>query len=667
MITIKLGKFKFRLPTFGTSGLGVTAQVLIVSGILLFLIAMALAFYQERQLRQIIVENRINQISSQASAIATYIKSTPQVLYAPERAQELNARLARVALEYDLDEFFVVDKNRRIVAHNHNHEIGTFYKNPDVRKAMKEERVVIEYETHRERGKEIPRLDVAFPLYLGDRLVGAMEAEVSLESLNWSTFNLQKKLFLPVLILIAALLVFLFGFLRANVINPVRELAFTAEKISEGDLTARSTVSRKDEIGELANIFNRMADQIAERVDVAEKLAVIDGLTGLYNHRYLHDRLEEELRRAERFGHVVTLLFADIDDFKKFNDFNGHTYGDAALRDIATLIKASIRLIDIPARYGGEEFAIILPETDKKQAGEIAERICASVAGHQFSTRYNIAHPLTISIGIASFPEDATSPRSLIAKADFAMYEAKLKGKNQYCYFSGDEPARILHKIPTIDESDIQAIKEEMLVNSAFSLAVAVDMRDRYTRRHSEFVALYATAIARKLKLPSEQVKQISLAGLLHDVGKIGVPDSILKKKGKLNERERKIMERHPILGAEIVRNIGSLSNIVRAITHHHERYDGSGYPDGLKGEEIPLESRILAVVDACHAMISDRPYRDLMSREEAVEEIKKCAGKQFDPQVVKAFTKVYTVEESVTNLLEKQQKPSTFISDFSL
>jgi diguanylate cyclase (GGDEF)-like protein len=423
------------------SGLGVTAQVLIVSGILLFLTAMVLAFYQERQLRQVIVENRVNQISSQASVIATYVRGTPQVLYMPEKAEELNAQLARVATEYDFDEFFVVDKNGKIIAHNHDHEIGTFYKNPDVKKALKEERVVVEYEKHKEQNQEIPRLDVAFPLYIDGRLVGAMEAEVSLESLGWSTFNLQKKLFLPVLILIAALLFFLFGFLRANIINPIRELAFTAERISEGDLTARSTVRRRDEIGELASIFNRMADQIAERVDVAEKLAVIDGLTGLYNHRYLHDRLEEELRRAERFGHVVTLLFADIDDFKKFNDFNGHTYGDVALRDIATLIKASIRLIDIPARYGGEEFTIILPETDKKQAGEIAERICASVAGHKFATRYNIVHPLTISIGIASFPEDATSPRSLIAKADFAMYEAKLKGKNQFCYFSGDKPS----------------------------------------------------------------------------------------------------------------------------------------------------------------------------------------------------------------------------------
>lgn len=212
-------------------------------------------------------------------------------------------------------------------------------------------------------------------------------------------------------------------------LRPLHKIADAAESISSGDLLARAEVSTGDEIETLASAFNWMADRLQLRITQAEEMAIIDSLTGLYNHRYFCQHLEKEIERAERYSTTVSILFCDIDNFKEFNDENGHIYGDGALKKVAQLLKASIRSIDTPARYGGEEFAVILPRTSAEGALEVAERLRVSVASSRFKTRSNTDYTLTLSVGVASFPTDGNA-EELITKADLAMYRAKAAGKN---------------------------------------------------------------------------------------------------------------------------------------------------------------------------------------------------------------------------------------------
>ncbi|MCL5292730.1 MAG: diguanylate cyclase [Actinobacteria bacterium] len=436
-------------------------------------------------------------------------------------------------------------------------------------------------------------------------------------------------------------------------LSPIRALVSASEHIAGGDLTARADIKTGDEIEELATIFNWMADRLQLRITQAEEMAIIDSLTGLYNHRYFYEQLDKEVERAERFNGVLSVLFCDIDNFKVFNDQNGHTFGDSALKKIAQLIQMSVRTLDTPARYGGEEFAVILPETTSKEAVEAAERLRAAVAGHQFKTRHNIEFPLTLSVGIATYPTDAETPTELIARADMAMYQAKADGKNLVRTFNEQEMSRRFNDRDV--EREIENIREKMLLKAVFSLAVAVDARDRYTRRHSEFVAKYGTAIARRLPVSERFIKDLSIAGLLHDAGKIGIPDSILNKCDPLIEPEWEPIRRHPSLGAEIARNIGPDATVLKSIRHHHENYDGTGYPDNLRGEKIPLGARIIAVVDAFHAMISDRPYRKAMGVEAALDELTKKSGTQFDSGLVDILKEILSEEGLV---LSKVRKP---------
>ncbi|MHB0977426.1 MAG: diguanylate cyclase [Candidatus Aquicultorales bacterium] len=423
-----------------------------------------------------------------------------------------------------------------------------------------------------------------------------------------------------------------------HLLRPMKDLVSTAKSIAGGDLSARASVKTNDEIEELSTVFNWMSDRLQQRISQAEEMAIADSLTGLYNHRYFYEQLSKEIERAERYNTSLAVLFCDIDNFKSFNDTNGHTFGDAALKSIAKLIQASVRSIDIAARYGGEEFAVILLEASPQQSLDIAERLRAGVAAHHFETRHNLEFPLTISAGIAAYPADGEEPEELISKADIAMYQAKSDGKNLVRVY-GDQAAPV--RVDREVDREIETLKEKMLLRAVFSLAVAVDTRDRYTRRHSEFVAKYAVEIAHRLPVSERFIKDLSIAALLHDAGKIGVPDSILNKCEPLAEDEWREIRRHPVLGADIAKNIGPDATVIKSIRHHHEHYDGTGYPDHLKGEDIPLGARIIAVVDSFHAMISDRPYRNAMMPRTAFGELVKRSGAQFDPGIVELFEEV--------------------------
>lgn len=381
----------------------------------------------------------------------------------------------------------------------------------------------------------------------------------------------------------------------------------------------------------------------AELYAKAKEKVNIDDLTGLFNHRYFHERTEEEITRSARFGDVFCLLNIDLDFFKTYNDVHGHLYGDYILQEVSRLIKQSIRNIDMAFRYGGDEFSIILPQTSIDGASEVAKRIRKALeSGIDDKGRL-----LTCSIGIASWPTDGVMREELIHKADAALYYAKQQGRNR-TYLSSEIP------VSETSNGTFSTDSKGALLNTIYALAATVDAKDHYTYGHSKKVCKYATDIAEALGLPEERVSAIHTAALLHDIGKIGVSDQILRKTEPLNEEEWEPIHAHPIMGVSILKHVESLKDCLAAVQYHHERYDGGGYPSGLKGSNIPLDARILAVADSFDAMTSLRPYRDKMTFEDALEEIIQCSGTQFDPEIVQIFVKLISTSIPVKKITRK-------------
>lgn len=363
------------------------------------------------------------------------------------------------------------------------------------------------------------------------------------------------------------------------------------------------------------------------------RLAVTDGLTGLYNHRAFQEKLSEEINRAERYVKTFSLIMLDIDHFKSFNDIYGHQTGDLALKTISKIIRNELRTVDFPARYGGEEFLIILSETWCDGAVIVAERIRNAVAEHPFTSEGGERLLLTISAGVACYPDDAASKEDLIKKADHALYFAKDRGRNAVCTYQ-DTVAGIIKEIP----EEIDAILKDPELKDIEKIAKGIDSKSHYTKGHSIEVAAYAIMLGKYMQLEQPQMESLRIAGILHDLGNIGIPEYILNKPGFLTPEEKSIIQGHPGLAEMVLRKYPLIDNILPAILYHHERFDGKGYPRGLKGGEIPLLARVLSIVEAYQAMISPRPQRRRKTREEAITELRKEAGSQFDPDIVKAF-----------------------------
>ena len=444
---------------------------------------------------------------------------------------------------------------------------------------------------------------------------------------------------------------------------------------------------------ELIAIQTELAAQYKALEEANRQLAsqaTTDGMTGLANHRAFQEELQRQIARAERSGAALSLLLLDVDRFKQYNDSFGHPVGDEVLRTVANLLASQVREGDLPARYGGEEFAVVLPETDSDTARHIAERIRAVIAGYTFAHR-----EVTVSIGVAQRFENETAD-AMIQRADVALYEAKSGGRNRVVYIplaiaATAEAAALSNEM----ESGLLAVSErnptpsrgeetelwedapyEIAAPNAAALASgglegllqcalpefldalleAMDRRGVEPRGHSERVTRYALRLAAAVSefyeterptrpllphLNSGDLSALAFGSLLHDLGKTGISDSVLRKRGQLTRDEWRQIRRHPLVGAEMLVGHPLLSRALPVVRYHHERWDGSGYPQGLAGEAIPLTARIFAVCDALENLTSERPYRSKRDYIQARDEIARGAGSQFDPDVVQAFLRV--------------------------
>jgi diguanylate cyclase (GGDEF)-like protein/putative nucleotidyltransferase with HDIG domain len=393
-----------------------------------------------------------------------------------------------------------------------------------------------------------------------------------------------------------------------------------------------------------------------------EGLATTDPLTELPNHRSLSERLEQEVARARRYGRPLSLLFFDGDHFKRVNDTYGHSVGDVVLKELSSRVQCVLRAGDTVGRYGGEEFLVLLPETAREEACEIAERVRKAIISSPLATSVvKEGIPITISLGVAAFPADGMTSSEIVERADRAMYWAKRLGRNQWRTateaerFSCDEA--LIATISNLERSDepsadgvgLEEVARAKQLTTIQSLMWLLDLRDRSIFTHSSEVSDLAGAIARDLEESEAEVFAVTTAALLHDLGKIALPDAILYKAGPLTQTEQALIQQHPALGAQILEVSPFLHHLMPAVERHHENWDGTGYPDGLSREAIPLPARIIRVAEAYQAMTTDRPYQRHRSREEACEELARCSGTHFDPIVVQAALQVLSREATAS------------------
>jgi diguanylate cyclase (GGDEF)-like protein len=367
-----------------------------------------------------------------------------------------------------------------------------------------------------------------------------------------------------------------------------------------------------------------MRESIGKLVAQLSDAARTDPLTGLLNRRALEELFDIELERSRRGARPMSVIVGDLDDFKAVNDTLGHQAGDVALCKLAEELGRWKRRIDMAARVGGEEFALLLPETDERGAFLVAERL-------RRATQRTFAEepvPITISFGVASYPDHGTDAELLLRAADQALYSAKDMGKDRSVIYSS-EVARALN--------GERATNSELQLATIIGLAESLDIRDTGSSDHCHTVGRYAGLTATELGFDPEHVERVRLAGVLHDVGKVGVSNGLLSKAGPLDDEEWREMRTHPEIAARLLEG-ADFEDLARWILSHHERVDGTGYPHALSGDEIPIESRILAVADAYEAMTANRVYSPALGDDAARDELTAGSGAQFDGDVVAAF-----------------------------
>lgn len=400
--------------------------------------------------------------------------------------------------------------------------------------------------------------------------------------------------------------------------------AFTEEDLEHLQLLANYAAS----VLENYRLFNSLQQEKSERERLladALNRAERDPLTGLLNHNSYHRRLHDESTQTRMDNTSFAVVLLDLDNFKFFNESYGHTAGDEVLRIVAEKMQGFCGPQDSAARLGGDEFALLLPGISSTERDCLTAKISHSLLNIGFQPPgYAAEIPLHLSAGIAFFPHDAPTVPEVFHQADEKLFQNK---RREAGGTSERMRALLMESFPGFHLLD--------------ALVSSVDSRDRYTRRHSEEVFFLSGLISEELNLSTEDHSLLMASALLHDVGKIGVPDRLLRLPMPLNEDEFDIIKRHAVLGA-LLAHAAELQSAAPLIRHHHEAWDGSGYPDGLSGEEIPLLARILAVADSFSAMTSDRPYRRSFPIADALDEIEAGSGTQWDPACVAAFLKVY-------------------------
>jgi diguanylate cyclase (GGDEF)-like protein len=403
-------------------------------------------------------------------------------------------------------------------------------------------------------------------------------------------------------------------------------LALVQESPSENPLDGWiATVATLLVTGYLLSVVrDRVAHLIAGLSDAAHH----DPLTELLNRRGFQEVFDVELERARRADQPLSLIVGDLDRFKRVNDLHGHAAGDAVLKRVADSIRGAKRGFDRAARIGGEEFAILAPDSDEHGGYMLAERIRAAV-NEAFADQPGT--PLTISFGISTHPLHGQSADGLLRTADQALYAAKRLGRNRSVISSAEVPGILAHAGRGVNSE--AHVELATLIN----LAEALDVRDTGSATHCQRVGRFAELTARELGLPPEGVERVRLAGILHDVGRVALPDSVVAKQGPLTDDEWAWVRAHPAIGARMVETT-EYDDIRSWILFHHERPDGHGYPEGRRSGDVPLESAIIAVADAYEAMTSERPYRAALAPEDASDELRREAGRQFHPEVVEAL-----------------------------
>lgn len=385
------------------------------------------------------------------------------------------------------------------------------------------------------------------------------------------------------------------------------------------------------------------------QVPALERLSTQDAKTSLYNAQYFDEVTTKELERSRKTGRPLSVVMADIDHLRDLNNSYGHLAGDAVIKKVAQILGASARESDTVARFGGEEFCLLMPNTTPDEAAIQVEAMRKAIEAAEFTVAGSPT-PIksTMSFGVAGRSDGPQTAKELIHDADLAVYQAKHRGRNQVCVFrpegAGDALPAASEPAPGEQSPRPLSLAQQLEAAQVFNqelmltLASTIDLRDPYVIEHSRHVARYARLMAQQLGLDPQRVDLIYQAGLVHDIDKLAIPEAILFKPGRLTPAEYAIVKDHVAVGADLLDNFPSLHPIAAIVRYHHERFDGSGYPAGLQGEAIPLESRILALADAVEAMASDRPYSTGAPPEAILAEIAAESGAQFDPVVVAAF-----------------------------
>ncbi len=394
-----------------------------------------------------------------------------------------------------------------------------------------------------------------------------------------------------------------------------------------------------------------------------QKLALTDMLTGLPNRRSVMEQLEKELARARRYGRPFSLLFFDADHFKHINDIYGHGTGDAILCQIGERASNFLRLGDMLGRFEGGEFILLLPETNAEGALVVAERVRAKIANEPMVIEHAGSLNVTVSVGMATYSKDVGGEQDLLQQAARAMHKAKNLGRNQVCTAIEAVHVRTNVELTAIlqeeehEENMPEPTQENYTLKIVSSLMILLERRNHGMSEHAQAVSKLATSIAQAMGMEQFQVYRISIAALLHDLGNVAISDLLLQKTGRLLIEEQALLQEHAVIGAQILEAIPFLQDLVPAVRHHHERWNGKGYPDQLVGEDIPLSARIIAVAEAYDSMMKDHPYQSRRTSKKVLTELLRCSGSQFDPAVVQALRTV------LTKLPEQQSQEVTALT----